>query len=74
MRGLLPKQTIFATSNDPLAWANSEQKHAKEQSAFSEMRDLKFAQSPCHLPLLGVTRWRRQWHPTTVLLPGKSHG
>ena len=21
-----------------------------------------------------VVRWRRQWHPTPVLLPGKSHG
>ena len=21
-----------------------------------------------------LTRWRRQWHPTPVLLPGKSHG
>ena len=21
-----------------------------------------------------VTSWRRQWHPTPVLLPGKSHG
>ena len=21
-----------------------------------------------------VSRWRRQWHPTPVLLPGKSHG
>ena len=21
-----------------------------------------------------MTRWRRQWHPTPVLLPGKSHG
>ena len=21
-----------------------------------------------------VNRWRRQWHPTLVLLPGKSHG
>ena len=20
------------------------------------------------------TEWRRQWHPTPVLLPGKSHG
>ena len=25
------------------------------------------------LPTLG-TSWRRQWHPTPVLLPGKSHG
>ena len=24
--------------------------------------------STCH------TKWRRQWHPTPVLLPGKSHG
>ena len=27
--------------------------------------------------LLGFSRlnlWRRQWHPTSVLLPGKSHG
>ena len=22
----------------------------------------------------GIERWRRQWHPTPVLLPGKSHG
>ena len=25
-----------------------------------------------HLPI--NTQWRRQWHPTPVLLPGKSHG
>ena len=24
--------------------------------------------------LLAFFRWRRQWHPTPVLLPGKSHG
>ena len=23
---------------------------------------------------LGLLLWRRQWHPTPVLLPGKSHG
>ena len=23
---------------------------------------------------LALTDWRRQWHPTPVLLPGKSHG
>ena len=21
-----------------------------------------------------IVQWRRQWHPTPVLLPGKSHG
>ena len=25
-------------------------------------------------PLLDSFTWRRQWHPTPVLLPGKSHG
>ena len=34
--------------------------------------------SVCHLlfPALDVfgANWRRQWHPTPVLLPGKSHG
>ena len=24
--------------------------------------------------LISVGTWRRQWHPTPVLLPGKSHG
>ena len=30
----------------------------------------------CHLELLSVSLliWRRQWHPTPVLLPGKSQG
>ena len=26
----------------------------------------------CHVKKFGL--WRRQWHPTPVLLPGKSHG
>ena len=25
-------------------------------------------------PCFGGVSWRRQWHPTPVLLPGKSHG
>ena len=29
---------------------------------------------PAHLELGKDTPWRRQWHPTLVLLPGKSHG
>ena len=27
-----------------------------------------------HLVRNSTGRWRRQWHPTPVLLPGKSHG
>ena len=26
------------------------------------------------MPYCAMFRWRRQWHPTPVLLPGKSHG
>jgi len=25
-------------------------------------------------PCVGKIPWRRKWHPTPVLLPGKSHG
>ena len=27
-----------------------------------------------YLPNFNHKSWRRQWHPTPVLLPGKSHG
>ena len=27
-----------------------------------------------HLEVFSYVEWRRQWHPTPVLLPGKSHG
>ena len=30
--------------------------------------------SPCLFNLHAEYIWRRQWHPTPVLLPGKSHG
>ena len=33
-----------------------------------------FATVPAEKPLLVNHQWRRQWHPTPVLLPGKSHG
>ena len=26
------------------------------------------------MKVVKVNHWRRQWHPTPVLLPGKSHG
>ena len=29
---------------------------------------------PYFLLLSSLFHWRRQWHPTPVLLPGKSHG
>ena len=30
--------------------------------------------SASHLELVRENWWKRQWHPTPVLLPGKSHG
>ena len=35
--------------------------------------DLKYAK-PQRLMASPLTHWRRQWHPTPVLLPRKSHG
>ena len=46
-----------------------------ESSTFLEMWNIRismlFKAIPQHLYIL---TWRRQWHPTPVLLPGKSHG
>ena len=37
------------------------------------LRDREF-DSMCFGDGYGLWTWRRQWHPTPVLLPGKSHG
>ena len=33
-----------------------------------------FPESVMHLETCSIIKWRRQWHPIPVLLPGKSHG
>ena len=33
------------------------------------INNVRYADMSCFMTL-----WRRQWHPTPVLLPGKSHG
>ena len=41
------------------------------------LRSLQDPQDPLHLNLFAgscILQRRRQWHPTPVLLPGKSHG
>ena len=38
------------------------------------MLDLDSKQCDLNSALSSVIYWRRQWHPTPVLLPGKSHG
>ena len=49
------------------------------QDSFSEMKHYKWriVSNLEDQPRLGMTQHvmrRRQWHPTPVLLPGKSHG
>ena len=35
---------------------------------------ISFISQICHYLLTSLFFWRRQWQPTPVLLPGKSHG
>ena len=35
---------------------------------------ISFITQICHYLLTSLSFWRRQWQPTPVLLPGKSHG
>ena len=37
-------------------------------------RFLTYATGSLALPFIKMSQQRRQWHPTPVLLPGKSHG
>ena len=46
-------------SRDKIAFLSDQCKEIEENNRMGKMRDLF---------------WRRQWHPTPVLLPGKSHG
>ena len=40
---------------------------------FSSLR-VMFAVGLSYIAFIMLRYWRRQWHPTSVLLPGKSHG
>src|SRR5574341_185969 len=48
----------------------------KSQFSFQSQRKAmpKNAQTTTQLHSSHMLVWRRQWHPTPVLLPGKSHG
>ena len=39
-----------------------------------KMSNAKECSNYCIIALISYASWRRQWHPTPVLLPGKSHG
>ena len=53
-----------------------------EEGYFKAESSVRTRWGRCVLEILGfyvllpnaASTWRRQWHPTPVLLPGKSHG
>ena len=45
----------------------------KRKSVYSQLGPLETFIQESDLSIK-KNRWRRQWHPTPVLLPGKSHG
>ena len=61
-------QQIWKTQQLPQDWKRSlfisipKKGNAKEYANY------------CIIALISHASWRRQWHPTPVLLPGKSHG
>ena len=55
---------VIRAAGKPLGWKN-------ERTLIS--LGVSFANSLLFLPNLKLI-WRRRWHPTPVLLPGKSHG
>ena len=56
------KHLLISCSSHSLQWFWSSRKFKKCKHFF-----------PIYLPWSHRTRWRRQWQPTQVLLPGKSH-
>ena len=60
-----------------MSGSNSEDWTQTEQQTGSKQEKEYFKAVYCHsayLTYMQSTSWRRQWHPTPVLLPGKSHG
>ena len=47
---------------------------AHKHRVFHGQKFWRFTVYSTILKASNILRWRRQWHPTPVLLPGKSHG
>ena len=78
-QALSKKRTLFSLRNntdqekDVQDWKRS--KRFIEMMAKREEEDiLRGEENPGKIEMLKPQRWRRQWHPTPVLLPGKPHG
>ena len=50
--------------------------HWDKRDDFESTSDSQYPHSTAYRLKMdtSTSRWRRQWHPTPVLLPGKSHG
>ena len=68
-----PLEKEMATHSSTLAWKILWMEEPgtpwdrKELDTTEQLRSI-------HLGCSHVLAWRRQWHPTPILLPGKSHG
>ena len=61
-------QQIWKTQQWPQDWKRS------VFISIPKKGDAKECWNYCTIALISQASWRRQWHPTPVLLPGKSHG
>ena len=71
----------WSGNQDPtysMAWPKKYVKHGVIMwpNSFTSryLRKIKHAHTETHLYVHSSIIWRRQWHPTPALLPGKSHG
>ena len=72
--GFFPVSQLFASGSQSIAASYSASVLPKNiQGSFSLGLILCFTSFSSH-NISSVEEWRRQWHPTPVLLPGKSHG
>ena len=65
------------TLKDELSKSVGTQYTTRDQWRNNSRKNEEIVRKQKQCPVLDVTgdgRWRRQWHPTPVLSPGKSHG
>ena len=55
-----------------IIWASVNE--MKGGNSYPKKDKRKASMYTCHLRCCSMKGWRRRWHPTPVLLPGKSHG
>ena len=71
----VPHSTISNYLYDTLVWASTHLLKLKvsHYSSHDELVNIMFSEYIRKKKRNLELKWRRQWHPTPVLLPGKSH-